>query len=287
MENLTKTTQQEIGTRDFDEPERCEFCGALRRHVTIPFGNQPIILPFLEPCECAEGKADYERRQREDEERRAAEEKENRRKMLRQVRSASGIPLRYQNADLDTLCVNENNRAAIEAVRKYAENFKDMLPSEENPAPTKNGFYICGTVGTGKTHLAAAVANRVLEMGYRIRFTTMIDLLSELIGAMNSGDSLNRIMKDYKTVSLLVIDDLGKESVKEWSATQVFSILNARNANCLPTIITTNFSNTDLAARLTPRDCSDNINALSVTDRIREMCALLVLTGESRRGVNN
>lgn len=270
-----------IGMRASDEPAKCEFCGALRRHITIALGdNEPIVLPLLEPCTCPDGRAAYEREQREAEECRAAEEREKRRKMLKQVKSASGIPLRYQNADLDTLGESESYRA----VRDYAENFNKMLPSEYNPEPTKNGFYICGPVGTGKTYLAAAIANRVLEKGYRIRFTTMIDLLSELISAMNSSESLNRIMRDYKTVELLVIDDLGKESLKEWSATQVFSIFNARSGNCLPTIITTNFSNADLAARLTPRDSSDRINAESVTDRFREMCRQLVLTGESRRG---
>lgn len=273
-----------IGMRASDEPAKCKFCGALRRHITIALGdNEPIVLPLLEPCTCPDGRAAYEREQREAEECRAAEERENRRKMLRQVKSASGIPLRYQNADLNTLRDDDNNREIIQTVYDYAANFKQMIPSEENPAPTKNGFYICGTVGTGKTYLAAAIANRVLEMGFQVKFTTMIDLQSRLIGAMNSG-GMNRLLDDYEKVPLLVIDDFGKESLKEWGATQIFAILNARYGNCLPTIITTNFSNVDLAARLTPRDSSDSTNAQSITDRIREMCVPIVLTGKSRRG---
>lgn len=280
METMTTEIGQ-TGSRD-SESEVCEFCGALRRRMTISLGdNEPIYLPFFEPCTCPEGKADFERKQREIEEHRAADEKEKRRKMLQQVKSASGIPLRYQNADLDALrdCDNE----IIATVRDYAANFKQMLPSEENPAPNKNGLFFCGTVGTGKTYLAAAIANRVIETGFQVKFTTMIDLQSRLIGAMNSGD-MNRLLDDYEKVSLLVIDDLGKESLKEWGATQVFAILNARYGNCMPTIITTNFNNVDLAARLTPRDSSDSTNAQSITDRIREMCVPLVLTGESRRG---
>lgn len=245
--------------------------------------NEPINLPFLEPCTCPEGKADFERKQREIEVCRAAEEREKRRKMLQQVKSASGIPLRYQNADLDTLRDDDNDREIIQTVCEYAANFKQMLPSEENPAPNKNGLFFCGTVETGKTYLAAAIANRVLEMGFQVKFTTMIDLQSRLIGAMNSGD-MNRLLDDYEKVPLLVIDDLGKESLKEWGATQVFAILNARYGNCMPTIITTNFNNVDLAARLTTRNSSDSTNAQSITDRIREMCVPLVLTGESRRG---
>lgn len=280
---MTKGIKQ-TGSQDSNESAKCEFCGALRRHAIITFGdNEPINLPFLEPCTCSEGKADFERKQREAEERRAAEERENRRKMLRQVKAASGIPLRYQNADLDTLRDDDNNREIIQTVCDYAANFKQMLPSEENLTPNKNGLFFCGTVGTGKTYLAAAIANRVLEMGFQVKFTTMIDLQSRLIGAMNSG-GVNRLLDDYEKVPLLVIDDLGKESLKEWGATQIFAILNARYGNCLPTIITTNFSNFDLAARLTPRDSSDSTNAQSITDRIREMCVPIVLTGESRRG---
>ncbi len=112
----------------------------------------------------------------------------------------------------------------------------------------------------------------------------MIDLLSKLMDAINSSEGMARISNDYKTAQLLVIDDLGKEPAKEWGTSKIFDILNSRCENCLPTIITTNYSNEEIVKHLTPHGCSDMTIANSITDRIREMCRLVVLAGDSRRG---
>jgi len=262
---------------------KCRFCGAPRKYKRIEFMNVHITSLLL-PCECPEGKAAFER---EDAEKKAAllkEDEKRRKKQFQGIQAACGIPLRYREMRLDTLFVDNNNRAAIDKARWLTENFEKLLPGEDNPMPVKNGLYICGTVGTGKTCLAAAIANNVLEQGGSVRFITMTDLLAKLMDAMNCGESLMRIMNDYKRVQLLVIDDLGKEPPKEWGISKVFDILNSRCENCLPTIITTNYSNENIAKYMTPRGCTDHMLADSITDRIREMCCPVVLTGESRRG---
>ncbi len=286
MEQNTEMNRRSTGTPAFNGEEQsvlCEYCKAPRKYKQITVMGVPMASKLL-PCGCSEGRAAYEREQaRLIAEQQAAEEK-RRKNQLKGIKLACGIPLRYCETRFDDLSVDSDNSAAIARARELADNFERLLPGENTPAPVKNGLYICGTIGAGKTCLASALANAVLESGYTVRFTTMMDLLSKLADTMNCGESLGRIINDYKTARLLVIDDLGKEVSKDWGTSKVFDILNARYENCLPTIITTNYSNEEIIKHLTPRGSSDPTMARSITDRIRGMCRLVVLAGDSRRG---
>jgi len=51
----------------------------------------------------------------------------------------------------------------------------------------------------------------------------------------------------------------------------------------MPTIITTNYSEAELLRRLTPKETNDDTTADATIDRLREMCAAIVTTGNSWR----
>ena len=87
----------------------------------------------------------------------------------------------------------------------------------------------------------------------------------------------------YTDVPLLVIDDLGKEQPTEWAISRIYAIINARYEALMPTIITTNYSEAELLRRLTPKDSNDTTTADAAIDRLREMCAAIVTTGDSWR----
>ena len=97
-----------------------------------------------------------------------------------------------------------------------------------------------------------------------------------------SGDE-GSVLKIYKTVPLLVIDDMGKEPPTEWAISTIYNIINGRYEAYLPTIVTTNYDADTLIRRMTTRDTRDDTTARATIDRLMEMCRAIALTGESWR----
>ena len=98
-----------------------------------------------------------------------------------------------------------------------------------------------------------------------------------------TGGSESDVLKIYKTVPLLVIDDIGKEPPTEWAISTVYNIINGRYEAYLPTIVTTNYDTEALIDRMTPRESHDSMTARATIDRLMEMCRGITLTGQSWR----
>ena len=92
------------------------------------------------------------------------------------------------------------------------------------------------------------------------------------------------MLRIYKTVPLLVIDDIGKEPPTEWAISTVYNIINGRYEAYLPTVVTTNYDTDTLIVRMTAKDTRDDTTARATIDRLMEMCRGIALTGESWRG---
>lgn len=271
------------------DPEPCEFCGTLRYHTKYMIGNLPLYSPLPEPCSCPEGKATYEREQEEQRKRAEAEnrQKEQAQQMerVRLLIGQSGMGARFLRRTFETFTVDNTNRHAYTAAREFADNFDKMLPFDGAPEPGKNGLFICGDPGTGKTHLAAAIANQLLHKGRAVVCMTMIDLLKRIRRTFSPGGGEESAVLDiYKTVQLLIIDDMGKEPPTEWAVSTIYDIINGRYEAYLPTIVTTNYGTDAFIARMTPRETRDDTTARATIDRLREMCKGIAMTGESRRG---
>ena len=86
-----------------------------------------------------------------------------------------------------------------------------------------------GRYGTGKTHLAAAIANRALEKGTDLIFQPVPDLLDQLrMSYGNVSETYEDRFEKYRTVSLLVLDDLGAQSPTAWAEEKLYQIINYR-----------------------------------------------------------
>lgn len=263
-------------------PVLCEYCGQPRHWRGIAFGANPRWT-FVAACECEGAKAEKERIKREEaeaarkeEERRALEERKSR---IAHLIGTSGLGRRFKARTFAAFVPGEGTEGAYQKAVGYAKHFE--LMTSDPRLQERNGLFITGDVGTGKTHLAAAVANELLGRGVPVVFATMIDLLQKLKETFETGGEA-ALLRAYIDADLLIIDDLGKEQPTEWAATKIYQIINARYEDFKPIIVTSNYSLDELVKRMTPKS-GDNSTALATVDRLREVLHLVPLSGESHR----
>ncbi len=114
---------------------------------------------------------------------------------------------------------------------------------------------LTGPSGCGKTHLAAAIANRQIELGNEVFFTVVPDLLDHLRATFGPGSDVtyDELFESVRNVPLLVLDDLGTQSETSWAREKMFQVLNHRFNAQLATVITTNHTLAELDERLRTR----------------------------------
>ena len=276
---------------------KCEFCGRTLEHegLIAPFAPGKIFLwsPSPERCTCQEAAAYWERHDREEAEAKAAEERRQKEAAIQtrinKLIRDSGMKGRFQNRTFDRWEMTEQNRRAFATCKRYADAFDIMRPRKDDhgraqpPEKERNGLFLIGGYGTGKTHLAAAIANQLLRAGTPVICMTMIDLLARIRETYDREDATEaQVMRLYADVPLLIIDDLGSENPTEWGSTMIFSIINARYEAYMPTIVTSNCGADELVQRMTPRDATDR-NAQKTVDRLREMCVAVPMDWPSWR----
>ena len=119
-----------------------------------------------------------------------------------------------------------------------------------------------GRCGTGKTHLAAAIANHyVARQGGRALFTIVPDLLDHLRATFNPVDTAgtvspgryDRRFGDVREVPLLVLDDLGTENATPWAREKLYQLLNGRYNERLSTVVTSNHDFSRIDERIVSR----------------------------------
>ena len=165
----------------------------------------------------------------------------------------SGLSKRFRRYTFDNFdpSVSNNARKALQKAWAYLSDWEE---NKENG----RGLYFCGDVGAGKTHLAVAVMNELIQRK-RVPslFVTVPELLDNLRGAYNDpGRDLDEWMAAVKNADFLVLDDLGSERPTEWVQERIFVIVNHRYRGALPTVFTSNIGPKDLAEQLGERTAS-------------------------------
>jgi DNA replication protein DnaC len=98
-----------------------------------------------------------------------------------------------------------------------------------------------GPYASGKTHLAAAIANYRADLGQPPMLISVADLLDHLRATFSSYSpvSLDRRFEEIRNASLLILDALGEQSPTPWANEKLFQLIDYRHINKLPTVITT------------------------------------------------
>ncbi len=126
------------------------------------------------------------------------------------------------------------------------------------------GLLIEGDVGRGKTFLAAAITNQLLENNIDTLFLVVPEFLEQLRYTYQENSSTNEgeLMSRAANVPVLILDDLGAHNFSDWTKNKIFTLINYRLNHQLPCVITSNLSIDEL---------NDVIGSRTVS-RIMEMC---------------
>lgn len=134
------------------------------------------------------------------------------------------------------------------------------------------GYLFWGPVGTGKSYLAACIANALLEKEVTVKMTNFNTILNDLFAAEDKTEYI----KSLNGYELLIIDDLGVERSSEYALENIFSVIDWRYRSGKPLIITTNLPLAQLKQET-------KIEKKRIYDRILERCIPVKIDGASRR----
>lgn len=153
-----------------------------------------------------------------------------------------------------------------ETARFYVESWETM--QAENI-----GYLFWGGVGTGKSYLAACIANALMEKEVAVRMTNFATILNDLAA---SFEGRNEYISRLCSYPLLILDDFGMERGTEYGLEQVYSVIDSRYRSGKPLIATTNLTLEELQH---PQDTPH----ARIYDRLTSMCAPVRFTGSNFR----
>ncbi len=160
------------------------------------------------------------------------------------------IPKRYLHCDFenfDTELQHEGPDAAawnrsLKQARVVIHGF-----AREYPGGRDRGLLLMGPCGVGKTHLAVAALRELLQRGHEGLFYDYRELLKEIQASYNavSQTSEMEVLEPVLKAEILLLDDLGASKPSTWVLDTVGHILNLRYNENRPSILTTNFLDTE------------------------------------------
>ena len=167
-----------------------------------------------------------------------------------------------------------------------SKELKDAMQSAVKAAKNNTGLVLSGKRGTGKTHLAVAIAIYAMKHGRQAIFRLVNELLNEIRQAVAENSDYFSVIQKFKEVPCLVLDDLGKEKMTDFALVALHDIVDYRYRNELQTIITTNAKNIEELATW-----SDEQYTTPMVSRVMERGAWVTITNADdyrvKRGVKS
>ena len=164
--------------------------------------------------------------------------------MSRRLRFAD-IPEAFRGMDLKTFRMDVyRNPDSKKRVSDACKIIKTYLDDFENQKEQGMGLFIWSrTKGSGKTRIAAGIANELMK-SYAVKFAVSLTILQEIKNTWSKGAeySESRLLGALSTADVLIIDDFGVEAPAAWINDKLYQIINERYINRKVTIFTSNES---------------------------------------------
>lgn len=189
---------------------------------------------------------------------------------------AASIPRRYSECSLSTYRPAKDNNGSQLRAFHYAFRLVREYPAVDR------GLLLMGSVGVGKTHLAAAILRGLVEKGVPCLFYEFGALLKEIQNSYNpvSQTSELKVLAPVYETEVLVLDDLGAVKPTDWVRDPMMQIINTRYNDKKLTVFTTNYAD----ARRAPVDETlEDRGGVRLRSRLYEMCRTVVIEGEDYR----
>lgn len=155
------------------------------------------------------------------------------------------LPERFAGATLENYQpVNDDAARCLKLCKAYAAKWPERLKQG-------GGLVMCGKPGTGKNHLALAIAKHVInEHQNSALFTTALRIarLFKSTWSKNSERTEAEVIRIYTDPELLIIDEVGVQFGSEAEKLILFEIINTRYERMMPTILISNLPKDELAA---------------------------------------
>lgn len=225
--------------KNFNEPKNCEDCGEsyVLKNVKLKGNYYNFYAPN---CECIKKKQqlEYQKEIRNN-------EKEVRKLMLERYNFLIDYRNRYEKVENMLKNLDENQLKVATFLSKYREDYINGV---------KSNIYLYGTSGTGKTSFIKRLSKTLEENDIYNYIVDVQKLLSYYKNTYQS-EALANYQTEYAidnimlSNSLIILDDVGTEKPSEWTVSKLMFIINSRIEENKPTIITTNYSPTELVDR--------------------------------------
>ena len=160
-------------------------------------------------------------------------------------------------------CLQESVRRSVkgDAAVQTFDNFRPVRGTEEALRHAKAlacgeakfiWLLMYGRPGNGKTHLCNAIVREVRARGLDVRMVLAADLFSLLREAIRNSQT-DQLLRKFKEVFFLAIDDYGVEYGTEWETAKFDELMTSRFATAKPTVVITNRDISELSERLRSR----------------------------------
>ena len=242
LEEEISTIQKSQNTVDINQPE-CPFCSGPQPFIP-GVGSSENGLRIR--CDCMQMQ-EYLKQNRKlnelKEQLMIAQRREDfQRKRAEKMFVEGGVGKRFLTATFENF-ERQRMPKAYDIALGFAEKF------DENDG---EGLLFTGDVGTGKTHLAAAIANKIIrKYSATVEFVSYTEVLADMRAAFsNHSEEAYLLEERMRKAGLLVIDDLGKEKPSPFTNELLYRVVNGRYKDKLPMIITSNHGVESLSERL-------------------------------------
>lgn len=188
------------------------------------------------------------------------------------------LPERLHNVRLSQIDIDEGRKEVLSLIGEFLSKYKKN--------PHQQGLYLSGDFGRGKTYILAGLANQVAKENKNVVFLHVPTFIASLSSHFEDN-SLQQEIRRVADADLLILDDIGAESLSQWSRDDVLGvILQARMDNVLPTFFSSNLDMNDLEEHFAEtKNSVDKVKAARIMQRIRFLAKEVVVFGPNRRKI--